>query len=74
VGSRQQYRGRFTKFDSKLKFKRIQFIFKSSQTLTGPKGTFPGSKILKQNMVVMDLKKETIFYIGTSSDSKLILN
>jgi hypothetical protein len=34
-------------FDSKSKFRRVQFKFKFFQTLTDPKRTFQGSEILK---------------------------
>jgi hypothetical protein len=42
--------------------------------LADPKKTFLSSKNLKQNMVMNVLKKETTFSIGTSLDSKWILN
>jgi hypothetical protein len=48
--------------------------FKQIQILIDQKGTLPSSKKSKQNMVVKDLKKGTTFFIGTSSDSKCILN
>jgi hypothetical protein len=48
--------------------------FKFFQTLADPKGTFLRSKNLKQNMGLKDLNRGTTFSIGTSSDSKLILN
>jgi hypothetical protein len=58
------------KFDSNSNSNK----FKLFQVLTDPKGTSPSSKKLKENMVVNDLKKEITFSIGTSSDSKWILN
>jgi hypothetical protein len=48
-------------------FKQIQFKFKSSQNLIDPKGTISGSKNLKQNMLVNDVKKGITFSIETSS-------
>jgi hypothetical protein len=48
-------------------FKQIQFKFKSSQNLIDPKGTISGSKNLKQNIFVNDVKKGITFSIGTSS-------
>jgi hypothetical protein len=53
--------------------KMIQNIlndFKTIQNLFNSKRIFPISKNLKSNMVAKDLKKETTFSIGISSDSK----
>jgi hypothetical protein len=61
-------------FDSNSDFKRIWIIFNFFQTLTTPKMTFLSSNNLKQNMVVKALKTEIAFSIGSSSDSKWILN
>jgi hypothetical protein len=61
-------------FDLDSNFERIQINFKSLQTLTGPKGTLPRSKNLKQNIAVKVLKKGTSLSIGTSPDSKYISN
>jgi hypothetical protein len=57
-------------FDSISNLKQIQIILKFFQALTNRKMTFPSSKNLKSNTVMKDLKKETTFSIGTSSDSK----
>jgi hypothetical protein len=59
---------------SGLIWNQISSEFKSFQTFTDSKRTFPSSNILKQNMVVKVLKKGTIFSIGISSASKWILN
>jgi hypothetical protein len=61
-------------FDSNSNFKWIRIIFKFVQTLTAPKRTFPGLNFFKQNMAKNILKKGTMISIGTSSDSKYILN
>jgi hypothetical protein len=72
VGSRQQCWA--IEFILNSNSNRFQINFKSFQTLADPKKTFLSSKNLKQNMVMNVLKKETTFSIGTSLDSKWILN
>jgi hypothetical protein len=57
-----------------FKFQPISNQFQIVSNFGWPKKDLPELKKFKKNMVVNVLKKETMFSIGTSLDSKWILN